>query len=53
MKGNIKTSAKDSLGGHEFKQHTPWIDEECLGFLYQRKQTKMQVGTVSKSEQYK
>jgi len=24
------------------KQHKPWFDEECLGFLDQRKQTKMQ-----------
>jgi len=24
------------------KQHKPWFDEECLGFLDQRKQAKMQ-----------
>jgi len=24
------------------KQHKPWLDEECLGFLDQRKQAKMQ-----------
>jgi hypothetical protein len=24
------------------KQHKPWFDEECLGFLEQRKQAKMQ-----------
>ena len=24
------------------KQHRSWLDEECLGFLDQRKQTKMQ-----------
>ena len=24
------------------KQHKPWSDEECLGILDQRKQTKMQ-----------
>ena len=29
IKGNIKTSAKESLGPHELKQHKPWIDEEC------------------------
>jgi len=23
------------------KQHKPWFDEECLGFLDQRKQAKM------------
>jgi hypothetical protein len=38
----MKTSAKDSLGLHEFKLHKPWFDEECLGFLDQRKQAKMQ-----------
>jgi hypothetical protein len=27
---------------HELKQHKPWFDEECLGFLDQRKQAKMQ-----------
>ena len=26
----------------EFKQNKPWFDEECLGFLDQRKQSKMQ-----------
>ena len=29
---NIKTSAKESLGLREFKQHKPWFDEECLRF---------------------
>jgi len=33
MKENIKTSATDSLGLHELKQHKPWFDEECLGFF--------------------
>ena len=42
IKENIKTSATDSLGLHELKQHTPWFGEECLGFLDQRKQAKMQ-----------
>ena len=27
---------------HECKQHKPWFDEECLGFLDQRKRAKMQ-----------
>ena len=27
---------------HEWKQHKPWFDEECLSFLDQRKQAKMQ-----------
>ena len=42
IKEDIKTSAKESLGVHEWKQHKPWFDEECLGFLDQRKQAKMQ-----------
>jgi len=42
MKEDIKTSGKHSLGLHELKQHKPWFDEECLGFLDQRKQAKMQ-----------
>ena len=33
IKGNIKTSAKESLGLLELKQHKPWFDEECLGLL--------------------
>jgi hypothetical protein len=40
IKENIKTSAKESLGVHELKQHKPWFDEECLGCLDQRKQLK-------------
>ena len=42
IKENIQTSVKESLGLHEFKQNKPWFDEECLGFLYQRKRAKMQ-----------
>ena len=42
IKENIKTSAKESLGLQELKQHKPWFDEECLRFLDQRKQVKMQ-----------
>jgi len=42
IKENIKTSAKVSLGLHELKQNKPWFDEECLGFLDQRKRAKMQ-----------
>ena len=42
IKENIQTSAKESLGLHELKQYKPWFDEECLGFLDQRKQAKMQ-----------
>ena len=42
IKENIKTSAKDSLGLHELKQYKPWFDEQCLVFLDQRKQAKLQ-----------
>ena len=42
IKENIQTSAKESLGLHELKQNKPWFDEECFGFLDQRKQAKMQ-----------
>ena len=42
IKYNIKTSAKESLGLHELKQHKPWFDEECLHFLDERKQAKLQ-----------
>ena len=42
LKEYIKTSAKESLGLHELKQHKPWFDEECSGFLDQRKWAKMQ-----------
>jgi len=42
IKENIRTSAKESLRLHELKQHKPWFDEECLGFLDQRKHAKMQ-----------
>jgi len=40
IKENIKTSAKESLGLHKLAQHKSWFDEECLGFLDQRKQAK-------------
>jgi len=42
VKHTIQTSAKESLGMHEWKQHKPSFDEECLGFLDQRKRTKTQ-----------
>ena len=42
IKENIKTSAKESLGLHKLKRHKPWFDKECLGFLDQWKQAKMQ-----------
>ena len=42
IKENIKTSAEESVGLYEFKHRKPWFNEECLGFLDQRKQAKMQ-----------
>ena len=42
IKENIQTSAKESLGLQELKQNEPWIDEECLRFLDQRKRAKIQ-----------
>jgi hypothetical protein len=42
IKENIITSAKSSLGLYELKQNKPRFDKECLGFLDQRKQAKMQ-----------
>jgi len=41
IKENIQTSAKGSLFMHELNQNKPWFDEECLGFLDQRKRAKM------------
>jgi len=42
IKENIKTSAKGSLGLNKLKTHKPWFDDECLHFLDQSKQAKMQ-----------
>jgi len=42
IKENIKTSAKETLGLQELKQHKPWFDKECLEFLDRRKQAQMQ-----------
>ena len=42
IKENSQTSAKENLGLQQLKQNKPWFDEECLGFLDQRKQAKMQ-----------
>jgi hypothetical protein len=42
IKENTKTSDKESLALHELKQHKQRFDEECLGFLDQRKRAKMQ-----------
>jgi hypothetical protein len=42
IKETNKTSGKESLGLHEWKQHKPWFDKEWVDFLDQRKQAKMQ-----------
>jgi len=42
IKENIKTSVKERLGLHEWKQHKPWFDKDCVDFLDQRKHAKMQ-----------
>ena len=42
IKENINTSAKDSPGPREFKQHKTWFDEECSHSLDERKQAKLQ-----------
>jgi len=42
IKENVQTSAEECLCVHELKQNKPWVDKECLGFLDQRKVTKMQ-----------
>jgi len=41
IKENIKTSAKESLGLHEWKQHNSWFGKECVDFLDKGKQAKM------------
>ena len=42
IKQNIKISAKQILSLCELKQHKPWLDEDFLRFLDQRKQVTMQ-----------
>ena len=41
IRQNIQTSAKESLVLQELKQNKLWFDEECVGFLDQRKRAKM------------
>jgi len=43
----VQTPAKESLGMHEWKQHKPWFDEECLGFFGSKEEAKNAVGTGS------
>jgi len=42
IKGNIKSSAEESLGLHELNQNKHWFVKECLGFLNRRKRAKLQ-----------
>ena len=42
IKENIKTLAKENIGLYELKQYKPWFDEEWLGLLVHRKQSKIQ-----------
>ena len=52
IKENIRTSAKESLGLYELKQHKPWFDEECLRFLDQRKRVKCSGYRIQTKEMY-
>jgi hypothetical protein len=36
------TLAKDNLGYHRLKHNKPWLDDECLKLIDQRKQAKLQ-----------
>jgi len=47
----MKTSAKESLGLPELKQHKPWFDKECVGCSGKRKQANYAVGTGSMPKQ--
>jgi len=42
IKESMKTSAKESLGLPELKQHKPWFDKECVGCSGKRKQANTQ-----------
>ena len=33
IRENIKTSAKERVALHEWNQHKPWFDKECVDFL--------------------
>jgi hypothetical protein len=48
IRGNIKISAKQSLGYYELKKHKPWFDKGCSKLLDHRKQAKFAVVTGSK-----
>jgi hypothetical protein len=42
FRGNIKISAKMSLGYIELKKHMPWFNNGCSRLVDQRKQAKLQ-----------
>jgi hypothetical protein len=42
IKENIKSSIQESLNLYGWKKHKPWFDEECLRFLDQRNQAKVE-----------
>jgi hypothetical protein len=42
IRGNIKISAKESLGYYQLKKQKPWFDEGCPKLLDQRKKAKLQ-----------
>jgi hypothetical protein len=42
VRGNIKISAKESLGNYELKKHKPWFEEGCSELLDQKKRAKLQ-----------
>jgi hypothetical protein len=42
IRGNIKISAKESLGYFDLKKHKPWFDKGCSRLLDQRKEAKLQ-----------
>jgi cell division GTPase FtsZ len=37
IRENINTSAKESLGHYEIKQHNAWFDEKCSQLLLDRR----------------
>jgi hypothetical protein len=42
IRGNIKISARESLGYFELNKHKPWFEDGCSKLLDQRKQAKLQ-----------
>jgi hypothetical protein len=50
VRGNIRVSAKESLGYYELKQHKPWFDEGCSELLDQK---TSQITVVTESKQNK